>query len=59
MCKRADECLTQTNFAQVYTTFWDHALGSIYNGNDLEVRYRQGREAADRWVERQKDNESS
>ncbi|KAL8791012.1 MAG: hypothetical protein Q9195_006086 [Heterodermia aff. obscurata] len=44
---------------KVYTTFWDHALGSIYKADDVEIRYQQGREAAERWVQRKSDEATS
>jgi len=42
----------QTNFAQVYTTFWDRVLGTQWTGDDLSERYERGRRAAERALER-------
>ena len=52
----ADALLTlQTNYSQLYTTFWDRALGTMWEGeaDALEKRYR-GVTAVDvggKWVE--------
>ncbi|MCJ1262029.1 hypothetical protein MMC22_001898 [Lobaria immixta] len=44
----------KTNFAQVYSTFWDHALGTVWTGDNLTKRYEQGRISAQRWTEHAK-----
>ena len=45
--------VTQTNFAQTYTTFWDHALGTVWKGSgaDLQARYERGVEVRRQWEE--------
>lgn len=43
----------KTNFAQTYTTFWDHALGTVWKGSgaDLQARYERGEDVARQWAQ--------
>lgn len=43
----------QTNFTQTYTTFWDHALGTVWSGSeaDLAKRYPRGDEVGKQWAQ--------
>jgi len=44
----------KTNFSQPFFTFWDRALGTVWKGGDVKLRYERQQKAADAWWEAQK-----
>ena len=44
----------KTNFSQPFFTFWDAALGTMWRGGDVRLRYAKARKTADEWWELQR-----
>ena len=42
----------KTNFSQPFFTFWDRALGTMWTGGDISLKYERTRKAAQVWYEK-------
>ncbi|KAL9079463.1 MAG: hypothetical protein Q9157_001672 [Trypethelium eluteriae] len=47
----------KTNFSQPFFTFWDRALGTMWKGGDVSLRYERARNAAQKLVDQEHEKE--